>query len=450
MNLLVITCPQCRFSREVSGDKIPATARQVNCPRCGEKFPLPPRHTATEPAEEHPAPQPTEHPAALPREIEETPPATRDETADAGSVPTQPLPPTPNAPAEAPQPRRVPFVFTGTASGYFGIWIVNALLKVVTLGLYSPWAKVRKRRYFFGNTLLDQANFDYLADPMALLRGLLLAGAVYFGFALLSNLVPLIGQVIGLLFILAVLPWLVVRSRMFNTRYSSHRNIRFNFYPNYREAYIAYAGFVLLTMLTFGLAAPYAAWRQKRFLVENSRFGRTPFTFHAKPRDYYVIALKTLGVLILVVALFTSLAMATTGGLTTFTGSGLPEASAAAIFIAAYFGFIAAYLLVVLFWQVRVINLTWSSTRLGPHRLICNLRTRDMLWIYFSSGIAIMLSFGLLIPWAAVRVARYRVSRTALIAHGDLDSFVSAVTDEVDAAGEQISDLFDVDIELGF
>ncbi|NIQ96955.1 MAG: DUF898 domain-containing protein, partial [Desulfuromonadales bacterium] len=77
--------------------------------------------------------------------------------------------------------------------------------------------------------------------------------------------------------------------------------------------------------------------------------------------------------------------------------------------IAAYFGFIAAYLLVILFWQVRIINLTWSSTRLGPHRLICNLRTRDMLWIYLSSGVAIMLSFGLLIPWAAVRIARYRV-----------------------------------------
>ena len=41
-----------------------------------------------------------------------------------------------------------PFRFTGTAREYFGIWIVNILLTIVTLGIYSAWAKVRRMRYF--------------------------------------------------------------------------------------------------------------------------------------------------------------------------------------------------------------------------------------------------------------------------------------------------------------
>ena len=35
--------------------------------------------------------------------------------------------------------------FKGQAGEYFGIWIVNLLLTVITIGIYSAWAKVRKK-----------------------------------------------------------------------------------------------------------------------------------------------------------------------------------------------------------------------------------------------------------------------------------------------------------------
>jgi uncharacterized membrane protein YjgN (DUF898 family) len=196
--------------------------------------------------------------------------------------------------------------------------------------------------------------------------------------------------------------------------------------------------------------APYFIWRQKRFLVEHSRFGRTPFSFHAEPRDYYIIALKTFGVLLLIIALFGTGGMAVVTSLSSMGGPDFEDPAMVITIVAGYFIFIAAYLMVVLFWQVRVINLTWSNTHLAHHRLSSKLRTRDMVWIYLSNAVAIMFSFGLLIPWAAVRIARYRVSKTSMLARGDLDSFISAVTEEVDAAGEEIGEFFDVDIELGF
>ncbi len=57
----------------------------------------------------------------------------------------------------APAPNKVPapetlrilrFEFTGEGSEYFRIWIVNVFLSVITLGIYSAWAKVRRMRYF--------------------------------------------------------------------------------------------------------------------------------------------------------------------------------------------------------------------------------------------------------------------------------------------------------------
>jgi uncharacterized membrane protein YjgN (DUF898 family) len=61
--------------------------------------------------------------------------------------------------------------FTGDGATYFGIWIVNLLLTIVTIGIYSPRAKVRRLKYFYGNTLLDGSPFDYHGSPLALFKG---------------------------------------------------------------------------------------------------------------------------------------------------------------------------------------------------------------------------------------------------------------------------------------
>ena len=58
-----------------------------------------------------------------------------------------------------PSPSRMPFRFHGQAGEYFRIWIVNICLTVITLGIYSAWAKVRRKRYFYSNTQLNVSSF---------------------------------------------------------------------------------------------------------------------------------------------------------------------------------------------------------------------------------------------------------------------------------------------------
>lgn len=78
--------------------------------------------------------------------------------------------------------RKIGFEFRGDGIEYFKIWIVNILLTIVTLGIYSAWATVRNNRYFYSNLYLDNDNFRYLADPLTILKGRLIALAAFIAY----------------------------------------------------------------------------------------------------------------------------------------------------------------------------------------------------------------------------------------------------------------------------
>ena len=83
--------------------------------------------------------------------------------------------------------RQYAFSFKGTAAEYFGIWIVNILLTIITLGFYAPWAKVRRLRYFYGNTWFIQRRFDFTGVPVKILAGRIIALLVYGAFSYAMN-----------------------------------------------------------------------------------------------------------------------------------------------------------------------------------------------------------------------------------------------------------------------
>ena len=283
---IIITCPHCGFNRPVLRSMIPEGSVSVTCPKCLMGFPFP----ATDPSHAS-LPNPD---AAVPMEetVPPAPPHLDDASPTSGSG-TASL--WSEASIRPKGSRTLSFSFHGKGGEYFGIWIVNTLLKIVTIGIYSAWAKVRKRRYFYGSTMLGDEPFEYLADPMAIFKGWVI-GAVAFVLYMIGNqMSPTLSMVTGLAIFIAV-PWLVVRSRMFNARNSSHRNIRFSFRPDYNDAYLVFLGFPLLIPFTLGLLIPYVIYRQKKYLVENGSYGMTPFAFDATLKSFYLLFVRaTLG-----------------------------------------------------------------------------------------------------------------------------------------------------------
>ena len=339
--------------------------------------------------------------------------------------PDRPAPAGPPAPARPTGP--IPLKFQGTGSGYFRIWIVNIILSVLTVGIYSAWAKVRRKQYFYGNTRIQDASFEYLAEPKKILYGRMIVVVGFLAYSAVSELLPIIGSILGLAFIF-ILPWLVVKSLAFNARNSSIRNIRFDFTGTVRQAGVEYVLWPFLAVLTLGILSPYAYYRQKRFLVENSRYGTARFSFTAAPKDYYRIFLTALVPILI--------------GILAAAAAGFLFAPVSALVI------LVLYLYLFAFFSVKTTNLLYNSSRLGPHRMEADLQINEYLVLVLVNSLATALTLGLFHPWAKVRIYRYKIGRLTLIPGASLDEFVAAEKQQVSAIGEEAGDFFDFDIGL--
>ena len=137
---------------------------------------------------------------------------------------------------EAAEAQTVRFHFHGQGSEFFRIWIVNLVLTILTLGIYSAWAKVRTKRYFYGNTELASDRFDYLASPIAILKGRIIAVVFLVIYTLVSYFAATWSFILFLVLML-VMPYVVMRAIRFNAIMSSWRGVRFGFNGESFDAY---------------------------------------------------------------------------------------------------------------------------------------------------------------------------------------------------------------------
>ena len=335
------------------------------------------------------------------------------------------------------------FEFSGDAREYFRIWVVNLALGIVTLGIYSAWAKVRSERYFYGNTRLAGEPFEYLAKPWPILKGRLIAAFVFAIYMIAAQLSWKL-QIGAALVIALGTPWLLVRGCAFRARYSAWRGINFRFEPNYRRAYVVYLLLGIPVVLSLGLMYPYVKALQKRFFVEHHRFGGMPFDFRATAGQFYPPYLIAWGV---TVAIIFALSMLL-GMLTVFVIGSSGEPPTEWLMYAYLVPFYGSYFAVWAFLAAALANLVYNHTELGPHGFRSTLRGSRLLSIYAGNTVAILASAGFMIPWAKVRLARYRAESLVLLSAGDLDDFRAESRADVDATAAEMDGLFDIDIGL--
>lgn len=340
--------------------------------------------------------------------------------------------------------------FTGTGGEYFRIWIVNLALSVVTLGIYSAWAKVRRLQFFYRNTQIAGASFDYDGDPIAILKGRFIALGLFLAYNFSFEASPAAGFA-TLILLAAALPWLLRNSFRFRLRHSSYRGLRFRFAGDTREAYFTFLLRPLVMFFTLYLAGPWFHQRLKRYQHGSSYFGQTGFAFSATTGQFYRAYLLIAGLMIVVFALAGIVVadiMATLGE--SMKEGGKPPAPEAFMsgFLIAFAIYVGGMLLVAPLWQARIQNLVWNHTTLGEHSFESRVEVLPLLKIHLTNFIGILLTLGFYTPWAKVRLAQYRVETMTMHAAGDIEQFVAAQVQAVDAAGDETAEMFDLDIGL--
>ncbi len=368
------------------------------------------------------------------------------------------------------------FTFSGRAGEYFRLWIVNTFLTFITLGLWSPWAKIRKRRFFLRHTWVAGANFEYHAQPWPILRGRLIAGAAFIAYWFIGEINPNYAPWIALL-IAVLAPWLVVSSLRFNLGNTSYRNLRFSFEGTLIDSVKALWPLTLIAALTvafpplfdptdFGrfdwkvmlptLALvglyPYLHGAFRLLLLNHSRFGSAPVACTTRIKTFYAIHFRGIivGIGLAVVAGVISGALfgymfsvwmtefaARSKWLTVVLSltTALPVAFAALLWYA--------------FTQTRFINATFNLTTVSNNvRVFSQIRTWPMARLYLVNTLAVLFSFGLAIPWAAVRTAKQRVETTSLAIGGDIDDIIADAVTPASAAADAATEFFSFDIAL--
>jgi len=165
----------------------------------------------------------------------------------------------PNTPPPIPKIGKagfIPFEFRGNAKEYFKIWIVNIALSILTLGIYSAWAKVRSLRYIYGNTYLNNSNFEFNADPKRILIGRIIIVSFYILFLLFSDYLAMYKIAAGIFVgFLLLLPWLIRQAISFKLKSASYRNIPFKFHAKVRSFYwLVIVGFFTIISLPLTIA----------------------------------------------------------------------------------------------------------------------------------------------------------------------------------------------------
>ncbi len=391
------------------------------------------------------------------------------------------------------QPVKHTVAFSGSGSEYFRIWIVNVLLTIVTLTLYSPWAKVRKLQYFYRNTTLDSQPFDYHANPWALFKGRLVALALLGAYTLSGYLGTTATLAFGAL-VIAIGPWLMWRSLRFKLANSSYRAVRFGFVGSLKRAYwvfgiatfVAMAYLIGIALITQSMAekvgkdAAYGAsgymslfgfvpflfplwhWAMKHYQHSNYTWASVTSQFSASRGNFYTVWFKYFAFIIgvgfmfvAVIGIFAALGARDLIGVFK-TGQAAAITTALLFIVLGVIAYILFLSLIQAYMNSRLQNLIWNKTEGATPTSNTALQfhsdlqlwplTKVMMWNVFLT----LVTLGLYWPFAAIKFAKVRLENVSVTQHlpwtNIAPSLTAAHTDG--ALGSEAQDVFNVDFAL--
>lgn len=337
--------------------------------------------------------------------------------------------------------------FTGEGKEYFGIWITNILLSIVTFGIYSAWAKVRNKKYFSQNTILDERRFDYHATGKQIFIGRVI---VIIGFIVYSviSAIPVLGLLafIGILFLL---PWLLIRSLSFNARMTSFSGIRFGFAAKKWDAFKVFLLYPFLSALTLYTTIPFVIRAQHRFLLNNRTYGTARFSFESAIRPYYKAFGLAIGYSVLMIAIVFPLFGGMAADAIVALGEDDQDVGSFVALMVVYVVLIVAILPATFIYQAFIRQANFAGAALeGGHGFRSTVKPLKLLTIALTNAFLTAITLGIYLPWARCRMHGFLAENSVMLVDGSLDDFVAGEAEQVSAIGDAYSDIEGLDVDL--
>jgi len=289
--------------------------------------------------------------------------------------------------------------------------IRGVMLMVITLGLYRFWFVSDLRRFFWSRTLVDDSPLEYTGRGLELFVGFLIAVAILlplglglFGLSLVSPEIAIFGNIVYFVLLTFLGQYALFRARRYRLNRTVWRGLRLHLTGSAWKYAFKAAGWFILSIVTLGLAWPWASASLERFRVNHTWYGNLQFHSTAKWSDIikpflviWVVLVMPVGVLALTSFatwaifshnVFTELGSWVMSGLSMFGGLALYAT------IAPIFGFL------VYPWYKAVIMRTYfSHINAGSASLSADFSTGLIYRIWFKAvlmTIAVSIVLGIL------------------------------------------------------
>lgn len=195
----------------------------------------------------------------------------------------------PTAPAR-PRAGSVAPAFEHRPAAFAGIAIRNAVLGLMTLGLYRFWAKVAIRRHLWHHVRLLGEPLEYLGAGKELLLGFLVALTVFLPVSVVFKAAELVlirwgpGAIVAkdVVFVLSIfflIQFAIHRARGYRLSRTTWRGTRAGQSGGAFGYALSALGYGILTGVTLGLAYPVYRTRLFRLRMNNTWFGDRRFRF---------------------------------------------------------------------------------------------------------------------------------------------------------------------------
>lgn len=360
--------------------------------------------------------------------------------------------------------QRHSFVFTGNGHEYFRIWIVNLALSLFTLGIYTAWAKTRRLQYFYRNTQLANAVFDFHGDPLRIFLGRLLAVSLF----LLYNHAFDISLHVGVAVVMVLfigLPYFIRGSLRFRLRNCSYRGLRLDFTGSILGAYFAYWPMLLLFLLPtiwlgVGLGEVWMAWFGLLYLLwpwmhgwmrayqhRHLRYGHLQSEYQLSAWRFYKLYFSGIAW-----GLFALFAVAISLALLLGTQPKVDQYSQTQLLLGLITALILIYVVYLFstpFVTAKIFNLCWNHTRFPEVTIRSEMPLGGYLLLVIKNTLLTILTIGLYRPYALVALWRYRLQHMSMEMPADFWHSQVAHSRQhghEQNSGEGVADLLNIDL----
>jgi uncharacterized membrane protein YjgN (DUF898 family) len=190
--------------------------------------------------------------------------------------------------------------YRGTGGDLFFLVLKNLFLTLVTLGIYTPWARTARRAFLWRQVDVAGQRLEYTGTGLELFFGYLKVIAAYivlFGIPIglehfVSKTAAMGWRFLATIALLVIIPYAIYGSRRYLLGRTRWRGIRFGLAGDVQDFTKLFLKTTLLTVVTLGLYGPVASNRLYGAIMNDTRYGSAAFSYDGPNGEAFKISIK--------------------------------------------------------------------------------------------------------------------------------------------------------------